>query len=251
MLRSNMLCIVALLGIPGIYLYFCRRFKVNPMPIKVPIFGKIKTFHEVRNIFDNFGAKGQLRDEVVEHLISSSAMPCVIDCGVNVGITVRWWLHLNNRTKVYGVDMMEEAQKFTVDAIGSVGVSDDRYVPIVAALWGKDGREFKVGIGDPLYGDHGFYRKDKERSTRTFVTERLDKIFDNRPIENVDLLKMDIEGAGGEALKGAGNLLKKTNNVFIETHSMEESGLAGDILKENNFVMRRSSDRHQWWTKAS
>ncbi len=251
MLRSNIVQIVSLLGIPGIYLYICRRLKISPMRIKIPIFGYVKTFHEVRNIFDNFGGSGELRDKSVERFISKKAEPCVIDCGVNVGITVRWWFHLNRGAKVYGVDMMKEAQEFTVKAIGSIGVSEDNYTPIVAALWSEDGKQFKVGIGDPLYGDHGLYRKGKEISERTFITNRLDTIFDHKNIICVDLLKIDIEGAGGEALKGAGNLLKKTGNIFLETHSIEESNLAGDILKENDFILRRSSARHQWWARAS
>ncbi|MCX5677583.1 MAG: FkbM family methyltransferase [Candidatus Omnitrophica bacterium] len=215
----------------------------------MPIFGKIRTFHEARNIFDNFGSSGQLRDETIERYLSKKSAPCIVDCGVNVGVTARWWFHLNRRSTVFGIDMMKESQEFTVETIKSIGIAPDRYRPIIAALWSENGKEFKIGIGDPLCGDYGFYRFDKEKSERTFVTRTLDTVFDSENIGDVDLLKIDLEGVGGEVLKDAAKLLKKTKHIFLETHSEEESKLAGSILTSNKFRLRKTASRHQWWEK--
>lgn len=249
LLKISSIRIIKLLGISGIYLDFCRRLKICPVQVKVPIFGKLRTFHEVRNIFDNFGSAGQLRDETIERYLSKKSSPCVVDCGVNVGITARWWFHLNPQSTVFGIDMIKEAQEFTVETIKSMGIAPDRYRPIVAALWSENGKRFKIGIGDPLCGDYGFYRLDKEKSERAFVTRTLDTIFNSEKIGDVDLLKIDLEGAGGEVLKGAAELLKKTKHIFFETHFEEESKLAGSILTSNKFLLRKTANRQQWWEK--
>ena len=41
-----------LIGYKAIYLTFCKRFNKNPIPLNIPIFGKIKTYHEIINIHD-------------------------------------------------------------------------------------------------------------------------------------------------------------------------------------------------------
>jgi FkbM family methyltransferase len=150
---------------------------------------------------------------------------------------------------VLGIDMLEEAQEFTIEALRSIGLSG-RYKPVVAALWSESGKEFKVGISDPLYGDYGFYRKDKEETERSVVTKTLDEIADSENIGDVDLLKIDIEGAAADALKGATGLLKRTRYVVFEIHDVHnrrERVLASGILSDNNFLLKWHTGRHLWW----
>lgn len=251
MRKINIIQITKLLGVWGIYVYICRRMKKKPAPVKVPVFGILRTYHEVRNIFDNFGSTEQLRDKDVERYISGKPKPYIVDCGINVGVTVRWWFHLNPEARVYGIDMMDEAQRFTVEAVESIGIPSERYTPVTAALWSCAGKEFKVGVDDPLCGDLGFYRVDKENSQRTFVTKTLDSALEPYNIGAVDLLKLDLEGAGGEALKGAPGLIKKTENVYFEMHTDDECALVKSILTDNGFVLRRSEGRHQWWKRRA
>ena len=237
-----------LVGVKGLYLSLCNYLKINPIPVKVPIFGLILTYHEIRNIRDNFVTE-ELRDKKIELYISKKRMPCIIDCGINVGVTVRWWFHLNGQAEVFGIDMVEEAQKFTVESIKSIGARPYAYKPILAALWSEDGKKLKFGVTDPLYGDYGFYRQDIEKTYRDVVTKTLDSIFAGENIEEVDLLKIDIEGAAADALKGAEKLLKKTKHVVFEIHTEEECRQASRILADSGFLLRRVTGRHLWWEK--
>ena len=240
-----------IVGPVGLYLSLCKRLRMNPIPVKVPVFGALRTNHEVRNLCDNF-AKGVLRDEKVEHYLAQKSSPCVIDCGVNVGITIRWWLSLNKTAKVYGVDMLEETHQFTRDAIRAGGLGEERYRGITAALWSTSGKQFTIDVEDPLWGDNNlFQKKGSAKNDRTFVSKTLDEIFAGEAIEGVDLLKVDLEGAGAEALKGATELLKKTKYVVFENHGEEESKEASAVLVRNGFLVRRVGERqHLWWEKA-
>ncbi len=236
-------------GMKGFYLHFCNALRINPFPIKVPAFGVVRTYHEVRNIRDNF-ILGRLRDDAVERYLSQKQAPCVIDCVINVGVTARWWFHLNRKAKVFGIDMLEESQNFTLTAIKSIGIGPDQYKHILATLWSETGKQFKVGVSDPLFGDYGLYRKDVEKAYRTVVTTTLDVIYDAENIGEVDFLKIDLEGAAADTLKGAAKLLKKTRYVVFEIHNVEECKLASKILTDNNFLLKGVTGRHLWWEKA-
>jgi len=241
-----------LVGPKGLYLSLCNYMKMNPAPIKVPIFGLIRTYHEIRNIRDNF-VEDRLRYKKVESYISKKQRPCIIDCGINVGITVRWWFYLNAQAKVFGVDMMKEAHEFTTDAMKSIGPGPYEYKSVLAALWGEDGKELKFGVTDPLYGDYGFYRQDKEATERVVFTRTLDSIFNPEKIDEVDLLKIDIEGAAADALKGATSLLKKTKYVVFEIHDIyndKECGEASKLLSDSGFYLRWVTGKNLWWEKV-
>ncbi len=244
--------LIKVVGPMGYYLNLCKKLKINPRPVNIPVFGLIRTDHEVRNLCDNF-AKGVLRDEKVERELIQKNAPCIIDCGVNVGITIRWWLSLNKNARVYGVDMLEETHQFTRDALRVGWMGPERYFSITAALWSTPGKTFTIDVQDPLWGDNNlFQKKGDAKHERTFVSQTLDEIFANEPIETVDLLKIDLEGAGAEALKGATELLKKTKQVVFENHGEEESKEASAVLVRNGFGVRKVGERqHLWWEKVA
>lgn len=242
-----------LLGPAGLWLYICKRLKKISLPINLPIFGKIRTIHEIRNIFDNFGT-GQLRNRDVERHLAHKMSPRIIDCGVNVGVTVRWWFHLNPGAKVYGIDMLKEAQDFTAEILKSINIGGGSYRSVTTAIYSEDGKNFTVGVSDPLYGDYGFYRKDKEETERVVTTRTLDTIASAEGIGEVDLLKIDLEGAAADALQGATELLKRTRYIVFEIHDVhnkEERGLASGILEANKFRLIETTGRHLWWERAS
>lgn len=247
----NLVRILQLLGPSGLYLYLCRRTKKEPGSFRVPIFGNIRTLHEIRNIFDNFGAPRQIRDGYIESYLSKQAAPCIIDCGVNVGVTVRWWFHLNKNARIFGIDMLKECQDFTVESVKSIGLGHDSYKPVVAALWSESGKDFTIAVHDPLCGDHSFDWKGTGPAARTVVTKTLDELFVPEVLDKVDLVKIDLEGAGGSALEGARELLGKTKHVVIEIHNDRESGPAEKALKDSGFCLRRANDRNMWWEKPN
>lgn len=76
-------------------------------------------------------------------------------------------------------------------------------------------------------------------------TDTLDNIVARLNVEKVNLLKMNIEGAEAEALRGAKRTLQKTSNIMIATHHGEErdfdtSHEVGEILRSANFKLRKS-----------
>ena len=237
-----------LLGYKAIYLTHCRLRKKNPAPVNIPIFGKIKTYHEIINIHDNF-AVGELRDEVIEAHLSQEKNPIVVDCGVNVGITVRWWLNglSNKNLQVIGIDMIDEAHKFTINSLIEANINPERYRYHVAALWEHGNATFNIDVEDPLYGETNVFEANEGKNLRTVQSKTMDDLLSSSSLKKIDLIKLDIEGAGANALVGALESLKITKHVVIELHDEEERKKSTKLLLENGFYLRKSVGRHLWW----
>ena len=241
---------VRAVGVKGYYLGLCRSLRRLPFPIHVPIFGKISTMAEILNIHDNF-AVGELRDKVVEAVIRNTPKPVIVDCGINVGVTVRWWLHLNPASKVYGLDMMQEAHDFTNQALRDGGCQDAQasYQGITAAISADDGEAIAINFNNPLEGTNSVSAAQTGSQTRKVPLARMDTLLAPHGLTQVDLLKMDIEGHGARALAGAAKTLAITKNVILEIHSEDELGEAAAILVNSGFRLRCFRHRNLWFVK--
>jgi FkbM family methyltransferase len=243
-----------LLGTPGLYLALCRSMRWVPFSVTLPAFGTVGTLPEVLNIYDNFAA-GELRDIETEALLQGSKAPVIVDCGVNVGVTVRWWLHLNKAATIFGIDMMEESHNFTFRRMGA---SQSSYRAIVCALTDQDGQSATIRFQDPLLGTNRLDESttpissspNQTSSTRLVLTSTLDKALSDQEIDQIDLLKIDIEGHGGKALCGARKTLTITKNVILEVHDREELTQAHDVLCGIGFRLRSFKSRNLWFTRS-
>ena len=64
----------------------------------------------------------------------------------------------------------------------------------------------------------------------------LDEALADAPVDQIDLLKLDIEGAEVEALRGAADTLTRTHRVIAEYHSRDLLAACNEILERNGFV---------------
>lgn len=195
------------------------RLPVAWLPI-LPAFGRLTRRAEFENLLDNF-LVGTLRYAPLEESLRQAGTPLVVDVGVNVGITIRWWMSLNPRTRVVAVDMIEESHAFAAAALSRL---DARYAaqmtPVVAVVSDAPG-SIEISFDDPLEGTnsseaHGGLIR------RQLAVRTLDDIWGEAGAGDVFLLKIDIEGAGARALDGAAQLLRRTRYVVAEWHSADE-----------------------------
>jgi len=233
-------------GFNGNYLAFCRKIRRVPFPVRVPIFGTVGTLPEVLNLHDNFAA-GELRDERTEEFLRAEQSPIIIDCGINVGITVRWWLHINPRATVFGFDMIQEAHDFTIPRLRG---REKAYFPFTAALSANDGEEIRIHFDDPLNGENRVGDARPHAHSRLVPTKTIDSLLRPHRLTSISLLKMDIEGYGHLALRGASESLRVTQHVVIESHSEEELSESNSLLVSHGFRLRRFRNRNLWYERA-
>jgi len=132
----------------------------------------------------------------------------------------------------------------------NIALNPDRYVELVEkAVWSSNGTvEFEAeGSGTSHVSETGI-------ETEAFT---LDSFFEDREAPNV--IKIDVEGAGFQVLKGATEILEEYKpDIFIELHDdgrIESLGGSReqieDLLKthgyEKKFERDRGSETHQVW----
>ena len=217
------------------------------LPVSLPGVGRVDTWAEATNLIDNF-ALGELRSDAVENHLRALPDAWVVDVGVNVGVTCRWWLALSPTTHVIGVDMFQEALDFTTEKIARLGQLD-RWHPLSGAVGDRDD-VVEVRFSDPLEGTS---RVDSTvgNQTRKVRVQTLDSLISSLVPKRIGLLKIDIEGSAGRALLGATQTLRKCDYVTVETHSDEETSVSSSALIASGLQLFRSHGRTMWWMRSS
>jgi FkbM family methyltransferase len=233
-------------GWRGVYLATCAfLLRYQPFPVSLAGFGAIRSRDEAINLIDNFSLRELHSDEVENHL-RASAESWVVDVGVNVGVTCRWWLSLADHVQVIGIDMFQEALEFTTARIASMGARE-RWQPLCGAV-GDSERLVDVRFSNPLEGTS---RLDSAtgHNVRKIRVQPLDAMLARIAPRRIGLLKIDIEGSAGLALVGARETLAKSDYVSVETHSDEETRTSSRALIAAGFSMFHCQGRTMWWRR--
>jgi FkbM family methyltransferase len=236
------------LGWRGVYLATSAfLFRYQPVAVSLPGFGKIRSRAEATNFIDNF-ALGELRSEEVESHLRAAKESWVVDVGVNIGVSCRWWLSLADHIQVIGIDMFQEALDFTTASITAIG-SRDRWHPLCGAVGDKE-RFVEVRFNNPLEGTSRLDSATGSKSRKIRV-QTLDAMLAPIAPKHIGLLKVDIEGSAGRALIGAGEILTRCDYVSVETHSDEETRTASRALIAAGFEMFHCRGRTMWWQRQA
>ncbi len=215
-----------------------------PWPVKIPGFGPVIRRGEIRNLMDNF-CLGELRSPEVEAAIREHPAPVILDLGVNLGISVRWWFHLNPKARVTGLEMMQESLDYTTSRLRECHPGA-AWTPVCCAVAAADAEPMEIQFSDPLAGTTSVARSSGDQRRSVPV-----RCLDSTVTESeVMLLKCDIEGYGGHALSGARAVLKRTRYVVTETHGPDEMALMSQVLFEEGFTLFQLSSRSLWWRKV-
>lgn len=243
---ANFLLFGKIFGLKNLALFYGKRWDGPVLPRSLPAFGVISHKEELLNIRDNI-LQGSIRDGKVERQLAAAERPVIVDCGINVGVTVRWWYYLNPRATVYGIDMMKEANDFTVKALPERLRA--QYVPITAVLAAESGRMVELSFSDPLFGGNRVGAPGEWAAKRGVPSSALDDCLAPYRVGHIELLKVDIEGNAAEMFRGAPKTLAKAKDILLEIHGEEERAESVRLLGESGFRLRRSYKRHLWFEK--
>lgn len=88
-------------------------------------------------------------------------------------------------------------------------------------------------------GGHSLVNKTKEKIK--VKAEKLDSILSKQKIKKADLIKIDVEGAEAEVLKGARKTLKEKPKIIFEAWNKSYLDKIENILKKYNYRIKRIS----------
>jgi len=138
---------------------------------------------------------------------SARAGDIVLDCGANVGVTVRVWLAAGAKQVVAiepAPENLECLRRNFKDEIAS-----GRVLIYPKGVWDKD--EIMAMQIDPANSaaDSFIIHRQGSTETRGIPLTTIDKLVPELKLDRVDFIKMDIEGAEPRALAGAKETIAK------------------------------------------
>jgi FkbM family methyltransferase len=139
--------------------------------------------------------------------------PTIIDAGANIGVAALWFLARNPGATLYAFEPESENFGLLATNIGSVkGVTIERVAVGAAAA--------VVTLHPAAHGAmHSI--KTESGDARAGVQVpciRLDDYLDQRAIDRIDVLKIDVEGSELDVLRGLGSRLDTVRVIVGEMH---------------------------------
>lgn len=182
--------------------------------------GDIEMLYEIfwRNVYSN-------------NQIRWNQLTNIVDLGANIGMTSLFFAQKTQAT-IYAVepdpDNFEQLTHNLADEI-----SASRLVPVQAAIAAEDKPLF-------LHKNQKSYNSTVSGTTESDIVVRgmtIKTLFREMYLEQVDLLKIDIEGGEEDLFSVELDWLEMVNNIVMECHSEKIRQFATDQLTNNGFVV--------------
>ena len=148
----------------------------------------------------------------------------IIDAGANTGLASIFFANKFPNAKIFSIEPEESNFKLLKKNVSQY----HNIVPIQAALWNEN---TKINLIDPDFGNWGFQVQkntlkdvDKIDNGNTVDGITLLEIIKNFDLKNIDILKIDIEGAEKEVFNETSQWIKKVDSIIIELHEWIKPG---------------------------
>jgi len=114
-------------------------------------------------------------------------------------------------------------------------------IPVNVALWSEN---TTLNLFMSTYPTMHSLTKNYKRSYIKVKCLTLDSLIKSLNLSEVDALKIDVEGAELEVLKGAKETLKKLKWILVEIHNEKLRKKVSTLLKNESFILYRINHRH-------
>lgn len=189
-----------------LYFIFLATIKKRNQPGKIR-FGQIKIKYNDLNAF--VGMYNEIYFQQHYKFISKNSRPVIIDCGANIGLSVIYFHQLIPDAKIIAIEADPNVASILEE---NLKTNNCQAEVITKAVWNSDDELLSFS---QLGADSGsFYGTENIIQVKTIRLKSILEQFDE-----IELIKIDIEGAELTVVEDAYMEFKKANKVFIEFHS--------------------------------
>ena len=185
----------------------------------IKLFDKDFHYHHGMAFYDTY--KEVFETEIYKFNTNSSS-PLIIDCGANMGVSVLFFSKNYPNAKIYAFEPDSTVLPFIEKNIKTYALNNVILSP--KAVWNEE-TELTFYTDNGLGGRIGM---EYENQKPVFVsTVRLKDLLN----QEVDMLKIDIEGAEYTVIKDCEEFLSNVKHIFLEYHSFyDDSQHLDEIL---------------------
>ncbi|MGE4518896.1 MAG: FkbM family methyltransferase [Desulfobacteraceae bacterium] len=210
-------------GIKGIYYYIKAMVSKKPTLLEVNKKHYSYPFY-LRALSSDISTYKQIFIKN-EYNFSLEKMPnTIIDAGANIGLASIYFANKYPTSQIIAIE--PEAKNFNLLIKNTA--SYPNIIPIRAALWNK---KEEIKIIDPGLGNWGFMTEEKEFLSspekpffQTVNAITIQNIIEDFNLEEIDILKIDIEGAEKEVFSDTSRWIHRVNSIIIELHERMKQG---------------------------
>jgi FkbM family methyltransferase len=182
--------------------------------------------------------------KVIKHTLKEGSI--FVDAGANIGVyTILASSLVGKDGHVCSVEMIPMTAK-RLKKHTEINFCQNVHI-IEKALSDNRGDTVRAYIPNNRFGMASIevQHDDKNTILVEVQTDTLDNVLKN--YKQIDLMKMDLEGAELKALQGAGDVMAKTKNIIFETHTQMTEIV--ELLEKNGFKIQTLSGRDMLATK--
>lgn len=175
----------------------------------------------------------ELFKEEIYKFKSDNEFPVIVDCGANIGMSIIYCKKQFPKAKIIAFEPERSIFKYLQSNIELHHLTDVEVIN--KAVWKEKTVLNFINEGADANRIASINNDVDNNPTYEVETVKLSDYIN----EEIDFLKLDIEGAEVEVMKEIEFKLKNVKNIFIEYHSSENSkqelNIILDILTRNNF----------------
>lgn len=160
----------------------------------------------------------------------------IVDLGANVGYTMAHFAYLYPNSQIYGVEM--DLSNFLL-AQKNLSTLTNQCKLIHAAVWYENGTINYTG--NQAWGFKIDYEKNSKLVKSNVPAKTLDTIFKEFGLDDIDYIKMDIEGAEKFILENAENWINRIKILKIEIHPPATINGTIEILERYGFNCKKDT----------
>jgi FkbM family methyltransferase len=162
----------------------------------------------------------------------------IIDAGANIGLSAVYFANRFPGAQIVALE--PEASNYELLKWNTRYYSN--IAPMFGALWNVGG---EIVLEDPGHGHHGFQTRDGDGNLGVVGTRvrawTVLQLIEERNWSQVDLLKVDIEGAEREVFSDSSAWIARTRAIMIELHESMRGGCEKTFKESTADFSRRAT----------
>ncbi|CAN5527599.1 hypothetical protein BH11BAC2_BH11BAC2_00910 [soil metagenome] len=179
---------------------------------------------DISNVVDHclyYGITDQPYGSILSEIKNATT---ILDIGANIGSTALFFASINSKARILAFEPHPDTFKRAQENLSRNQFKNIEFINLGLGESKATLKLYEVNEHNP--GMNRILAKDKDLPFKSIHVEVLDKVMEERKVEKVDFIKLDVEGYEYSVLKGGAHILSSKPILFIE---LDDSN-----LRENN-----------------